>query len=53
MHKFTRKTSFEQWFSPISSTQLAELVEIHQLNTYTQKLHFASFLKLFVFAQLN
>ena len=53
MDKFTRKTSFEQWFSPISSTKLAELVEIHQLNTYTKKLHMASFLKLFAFAQLN
>ena len=53
MDKFTRKTSFEQWFSPISSTKLAELVEIHQLNTYTKKLHMASFLKLLLFAQLN
>ena len=53
MDKFTRKTSFEQWFSPISSTKLEELVEAYQLNYYTKKLHIASFLKLFVFAQLN
>ena len=53
MDKFTRKTSFEQWLSPISSTKLAELVETHQLNTYTKKLHITSFLKLLLFAQLN
>lgn len=53
MDKFTRKTSFEQWFSPISFTKLEELVEAYQLNYYTKKLHMASFLKLFVFAQLN
>lgn len=53
MDKFTRKTSFEQWFSPISQTKLEELVEIHQLNYYTKKLHIASFLKLLLFAQLN
>ncbi|MEC0667551.1 DUF4372 domain-containing protein, partial [Priestia flexa] len=49
MDKFTRKTSFEQWFSPIFSTKLEELVESYQLNYYTKKLHIASFLKLFVF----
>lgn len=53
MDKFTRKTSFEQWFSPISSTKLEELVEAYQLNYYTKKLYIDSFLKLFVFAQLN
>ncbi|MCT6923502.1 DUF4372 domain-containing protein, partial [Metasolibacillus sp.] len=53
MDKFTRKTSFEQWFTPISSTKLEELVETHHLNTYTKKLHITSFLKLLVFAQLN
>ena len=53
MDKFTRKTSFEQWFSPISSTKLEELVKAYQLNYYTKKLYIASFLKLFVFAQLN
>ena len=53
MDKFTRKTSFEQWFSPISSRKLEELVEAYQLNYYTKNLHIASFLKLFVFAQLN
>ena len=53
MVKFTRKTSFEQWFSPISSTKLEELIEKHQLNYYTKKLYMASFLKLLLFAQLN
>jgi IS4 transposase len=53
MDKFTRKTSFEQWFSPILFTKLEELVEAYQLNYYTKKLHIASFLKLLVFAQLN
>ena len=53
MDKFTRKTSFEQWFTPISSTKLEELVETHQLNYYTKKLRIVSFLKLLVFAQLN
>lgn len=53
MDKFTRKTSFEQWFLPISSTKLEELVESHQLNYYTKKLQIASFLKLLLFAQLN
>lgn len=53
MDKLTRKTSFEQWFSPISSRKLEELVEAYQLNYYTKKLHIASFLKLFIFAQLN
>ncbi|MGG3232971.1 IS4 family transposase [Priestia flexa] len=53
MDKFTRKTSFEQWFSPIFSTKLEELVETHHLNYYTKKLHITSFLKLLVFAQLN
>ena len=38
---------------PISSTKLEELVETYQLNYYTKKLYMASFLKLFVFAQLN
>lgn len=52
MDKFTRKISFEQWFSPISSTQMEKLVETHQLNTYTKKLHIASFLRLLLFAQL-
>jgi len=53
MDKFTRKTSFEQWFTPISSKKLEKLVETHHLNYYTKKLHITSFLKLLVFAQLN
>nr|WP_301285773.1 hypothetical protein [Priestia flexa] len=40
MDKFTRKTSFEQWFTPISSTKLEELVETHHLNYYTDNEHF-------------
>lgn len=53
MDKFTRKTSFEQWLSPISSKKLEELVDTYHLNYYTKKLHLASFLKLLLFAQLN
>ncbi|WP_312753567.1 IS4 family transposase [Rummeliibacillus suwonensis] len=53
MDKFTRKTSFEQWLSPISSTKLEELVRTYRLNYYTKKLHIDSFLKLLVFAQLH
>lgn len=53
MDKFTRKTSFEQWISPISSTKIEELVESYQLNYYTKKLHITSFLRLLLFAQLN
>lgn len=53
MNKFTRKTSFEQWYLPISSTKLEELVETYQLDHYTKKLHVDPFLKLLVFAQLN
>ncbi len=33
MDKFTSKTSFEQWLSPISLSKLEELVEAYQLNT--------------------
>lgn len=53
MDKSTRKTSFEQWFSPISSAKLEELAEHHQLNYYTKKLYIDSFFKLLLFAQLN
>ena len=53
MDKFIRKKSFEQWLSPISSTQMERLVEIHQLNYYTKKLHIASYFKLLLFVQLN
>ncbi len=53
MDKFTRKTSFEQWFSPNSSTKLEELVVACPLNHYTKKLQIDSFLKLWVFARFN
>lgn len=53
MDKFTRKTSFEQWFSPINHPLFDELVKTHQLNRYTKKLYVASFMKLLLFAQLH
>ena len=49
MDKFTRKISFEQWFSPISSTKIEELVEFYQLNLLYKKAAHASFLKLLLF----
>lgn len=48
-----RKTSFEQWFSPISTDLFEELVETLQLNYYTKKLHMTSFMRLLLFAQLH
>lgn len=53
MDKFTRKTSFEQWFSPINQTLFEEQVKIHQLDYYTKKLHMDSFMKLLLYAQLH
>ena len=53
MDKFTRKTSFEQWFSPINRPLFDELVKAHQLNYYTKKLYMASFMKLLLYAQLH
>ncbi|WP_339214128.1 IS4 family transposase [Ornithinibacillus sp. FSL M8-0202] len=53
MDKFTRKTSFEQWFSLISSDFLQEQVENYQLDYYTKKLYTQSFLKLLLYAQLH
>ena len=53
MDKFTRKTSFEQWLSPISNNLLEEQVKNYQLNYYTKKLHMTSFLKLLLYAQLH
>ncbi|MCP1143174.1 IS4 family transposase [Lysinibacillus endophyticus] len=53
MDKFTRITSFEQWFSPINLTLFEEQVKIHQLNYYTKKLYMASFMKLLLYAQLH
>ncbi len=53
MDKFTRKTSFEQWLSPLNQTLLEEQVKTHQLNYYTKKLYMVSFLKLLLYAQLH
>lgn len=53
MDKITRKTSFEQWFSPISLSDFEAQVKSHQLNYYTKKLHVASFMKLLLYAQLH
>ncbi|MEK4495881.1 IS4 family transposase [Ureibacillus sp. FSL W8-0352] len=53
MDKFTRKTSFEQWFSPINRPLFDDLVKTHQLNHYTKKLYMASFMKLLLYAQLH
>ena len=53
MDKFTRKTSFEQWFSPISTELLNEMVENLRLDYYTKKLYMAPFMKLLLFAQLH
>ena len=53
MDKSTEKTSFEQWFSPISTKLFYEMVENLQLDYYTKKLYTDSFMKLLVFAQLH
>lgn len=53
MDKFTRKTSFEQWLSPINRSLFDDLVKTHQLNYYTKKLYMASFMKLLLYAQLH
>ncbi len=53
MDRFTRKTLFEYWLSPISTHLFEELVKTSQLNTYTKKLHMASFMKLLLFASLH
>lgn len=53
MDKFTRKTSFEQWLSPLNQTLLEEQVKTHQLNYYTKKLYMVPFLKLLLYAQLH
>ncbi len=53
MDTFTGKTSFEQWFSPISSKLFNAVVENLQLDHYTKKLYMAPFMKLLLFAQLN
>lgn len=50
MDKFTRKTSFEQWFSPMNTKLFEEQVKTHQLDYYTKKLHMDSFMKLLLHA---
>lgn len=53
MDKFTRKTSFEQWLSPINQKLFEELVKTYPLNYYTKKLYMALFMKLLLYAQLH
>ena len=53
MDKITRKNSFGQWFSPINSHLFEEQVKTLKLDFYTKKLTTESFLKLFLFAQLQ
>ena len=53
MDKFTRKTLFEKWLSPISNELFEELVNTHRLDYYTKKLHMASFTILLLHAQLH
>jgi len=53
MDKFTRKTSFEQWLSPINQKLFYEQVKTYQLDYYTKKLYMASFMKLLLYAQLH
>lgn len=53
MDKFTGKTSFEQWLSPINQQLFQEQVKRYQLNYYTKKLYMSSFMKLLLYAQLH
>lgn len=53
MDKITRKTSFEQWFSPINLQLFEENVKTLKLDHYTKKLTTESFLKLLLFSQLK
>ncbi len=53
MDKITRKTSFEQWLSPISTVLFEEQVNAHRLDHYTKKLHMALFTKLLLYGQLH
>jgi len=53
MDKITQKNSFGQWFSPINSHLFEEQVKTLKLDFYTKKLTTESFLKLFLFAQLQ
>ena len=53
MDKFTGKTSFEQWFSPINQQLFVEQVKKYHLDYYTKKLYMSSFMKLLLYAQLH
>lgn len=52
MDKYKSKTTFQQWFSPISFNNLSQKAQesIQQFNRYSKKLSFDAFLKLFTFA---
>ncbi|MCO4097779.1 IS4 family transposase, partial [Macrococcus canis] len=52
MDKFTRKSSFEQWISPINFKNISKQIEILKLDHYTKKLNTSSFIKLLLFSQL-
>lgn len=53
MDKFTRKSSFEQWMSPIDFKKVSKQVTIFNLDHYTKKLNTLSFVKLLLYAQLS
>lgn len=53
MDKITRKTSFEQWFLPISDHLITKQVKAYHLHRYTKKLFMPSFLKALLYAQLH
>lgn len=52
MDKYKTKTTFQQWFSPISFNNLSQKAQesIQQFNRYSKKLSFDAFLKLLTFA---
>ncbi|PKE43702.1 IS4 family transposase [Macrococcoides caseolyticum] len=52
MDKFTRKSSFEQWISPIDFKKISKQVTILNLDHYTKKLNTLSFIRLLLFSQL-
>ncbi|WP_280636764.1 DUF4372 domain-containing protein [Macrococcoides bohemicum] len=53
MDKFTRKSSFEQWMSPIDFKKVSKQVTILNLDHYTKKLNTLSFVKLLLYSQLS
>ncbi|ULG71483.1 IS4 family transposase [Macrococcus brunensis] len=52
MDKFTRKSSFEQWISPIDFKKISQQVKILNLDYYTKKLDTCAFIKLLLYSQL-